>query len=382
MKQHPIDTSVSKLAAPQLPQVDHSPLSDSVPVRHVQTKVEQNVDSGLSIPTEAIQKPVAATETTTTVQTVLQPALYADSISQTDSIDLIHWNQWYYYIIQHDELRTNDQLLINDSSVLWAVQADIDQSESDSLGAVVEDCVVPPVVWRESLFTGHELPRKHYELQPRPHFTVDYWLFVVLLCFTFVVSLFYKYHRLSVYDVVSAAFVERHRGRVLRENDFASPAAILPVLIMLSFAVALVLFLVCERSAWPIHIPDALLLLMLMLATTVFFSLRLVFTILLGSAFKLKACTENYLSVSMFFMLIETTLILPILFVGYYSPFTTFSSILVLAVLPVGLMLFRLIYSLRCVFPSHGIANVYLFYYLCILEIIPFLILVKVFTNL
>lgn len=106
-----------------------------------------------------------------------------------------------------------------------------------------------------------------------------------------------------------------------------------------------------------------------------FLLLRMLFVNFFAFLFRTKEVSMRYLTNQVSYFMITALLLLPILFVLIYNPFKSVFYMSILLVM--ALLVFRFYRSFIVGLSNRRFSILYLFLYLCALEIVPFLLLIK-----
>ena len=100
---------------------------------------------------------------------------------------------------------------------------------------------------------------------------------------------------------------------------------------------------------------------------------------LLGNTFDNRQGMNLYIISNYFFHLTEATVILVLLYPFYYLPGARTPMLYVIVAFIVSAFLMRFLRSIKVFLTIRNSSNFYLFYYLCTVEIIPILVIIKWF---
>ena len=224
---------------------------------------------------------------------------------------------------------------------------------------------------RTSLFTGHSLKRVDSNLIPRHDTTMPSWLFVLLLALTALLTLYYRSHKLRLSDLLASLTSSRTMDRTLRNNNLLRTALLIPAALLMTACVALPV----HQTAMAHTGVGGYLLLWAGLSAA--YLLRNGVVRLLGSIFDNTAAIEIYLTSNYLYHLTLATLLLPLLFPYLYLPWGHDTLFYILAGIVVVELVMRLFRGLQLFLTQSKSAHLFLFYYLCIVELVPILVLAK-----
>lgn len=229
---------------------------------------------------------------------------------------------------------------------------------------------VEPVV-RPSLFREHTLVMRHEELQPRNDTAAPVWVFGVLVALLALTTLYFRTCKLRFSTLMPVLFDSRAMDRTLRNNNFNSRIRFVPMgMLMLSCLMLAVHQTALAKTGFGGY-------LLLVAGMTVLYLLRNGLLRLLGLAFDNKPAVDVYITSNYFYHLTLASLTLPLLFLLTYLPSGQSVVLTVLGIVVVLAMLMRLFRGMKLFLTQSSGPYVYLFYYLCIVELTPVLILIK-----
>ncbi|MCQ2262084.1 MAG: DUF4271 domain-containing protein [Bacteroidales bacterium] len=235
---------------------------------------------------------------------------------------------------------------------------------------------------RESLFSEHLLPRTHLDALAHTSILPQSWVFGACVLLVLFVAIFFKSYRLKLVDVFVATVNTRIMTRIQRDNNMSHLKSWVPVGIIHSLAVSLVLYYYYEYAHLEYFVMhDVLLFLTFFAACVVGYFLRNLLFAVLGNVFEGRQVINQYLFSNYFWHLMECVLLLPIVVFLFYVPSVTF-LITYLLCIGAGLCFFvRLFRNLQMVLTIPNASKFYLFYYLCIVELIPVAALVFIVVR-
>lgn len=261
------------------------------------------------------------------------------------------------------------------------VQKDIPQETFciDSVFAQFND-IVPQS--RESLFTEHKLQTSTLDNASEARHlngTPD-WIFGVLVVLLILLSVLINTLSIKTTEIIQALFNPRVLYRLLRDTNTRDLRPLLPMALINMATIALVPFAI--KIPTLIQTPlDGLAYFGIALAGLIFyFFVRNGCVHLLGAIFENSPATSIYIANTYIFDYISGMIALPMLMLVSYCTLPkglvyTFGGLLGL------LMLMRLVRGIFLTISNVKNSKFYLFYYLCILEIVPLLIALKVLIS-
>lgn len=231
-----------------------------------------------------------------------------------------------------------------------------------------------------SMFTGHQLQPDDFGTA-RPHRTQPDWIFAVLLiCFVLIAWARVFYHK-RLHQVFLAPFSRRFINQLMRDGNLFRERVAIALGIVYVMTFALLLYQWNEMRLGFIFngIPGPYLYLLIIMTIIGGLTAKVTLVNVLGIIFRTKETTYNYLLNLMIFALVTGPVLLAALvFIVYLQ-----SVLLLYICLGIYLLLFS-IQFIKGFFIGLTLTKfsyLFLFVYLCSLEILPFLVLVKILFN-
>ncbi len=229
-------------------------------------------------------------------------------------------------------------------------------------------CEHDSVVYRPSLFSSHSLMPQDRNLTPRPDSTTAPWIFGVLVLLTALLCLYYRMRKITFGPLLTALVDSRAMDRMLRNNNMTRSIQLFPMGMLTVAVVALTL--------QPVPLWQYLLL---TAGLIVAYALRNGLMRFLATVFDNSGAVSTYVISNYLYHLTLATLLLPMLFLHFYLPRGGEMMLYVMVGLVAVEFLTRLVRGLKLFLTQSSGAHFYLFYYLCIVEIVPILVLLKLF---
>ncbi|MEE1097424.1 MAG: DUF4271 domain-containing protein [Bacteroidales bacterium] len=205
------------------------------------------------------------------------------------------------------------------------------------------------------------------------------WMFLAVVLIFVHIAILFKFFRYRSWEIIRGCFsVKSFEVLSKSSNNIILPAA-LPFFPL----IALLAYFAIEYFEVPLNlgydIPSIYIYLALLLGVVVVFGVKFFSIHFLCSLFRGKNISRLYLINQLTFLFLEAlTLLFPIIF-AIFSPSHIQYHSLILSVGLFGILsLFRVIRGLYLVFNFSKFSRVYLFCYLCIVEFLPLLFIVKV----
>lgn len=231
---------------------------------------------------------------------------------------------------------------------------------------------------RPSLFVGHELPASNGGGSGRhgEQHVAD-WVFLALLLLGGLVSLLANSSRLKMADVFRSAFNNRSLARLYRENSSKHFRMLVPMSLIYVATLAL-LGLNCDAVGYtlPYGLHGLAVYAVAIVVAIACYFLRNGLIQLFGSAFDNGDATRIYIANTYIYNTIGAMALLPLAFITLYSSAAKVLFYVSAAVVAL-LFLMRLVRGMMLIISAVKNSRFYLFYYLCILEVVPILIAFK-----
>lgn len=256
-----------------------------------------------------------------------------------------------------------------------------------SLDTILSSLERPECVEVPSPFEGHALQVSGFGAQQRSGAPAPSWAFLVIILAIVSTWLYHRYHGLTFSVVVQSAFDYRAMDRNLRENNLNHLSSLAPVAMLWGSAMALLVMHLSYRFGVHAFSPiDAwqsiVTFLVLLLGISTFCHFRNSLFRFIGHTYEQGDSTESYIASNYLFMLIETMVALPLLLVLYYGGTAShWAFILVFGVVGI-IFLVRVVRGVNLFLTLSTASRLHLFYYICIVEFGPLLVLLKVINIL
>ena len=246
-----------------------------------------------------------------------------------------------------------------------------------------DSMMTSPVVYRPSIFAHHSLQPTHSELLPRQlpqsdaHVTISAAVLFVLMC------IYYKVHDFGLYKVLASFSSQRSFDSLQRESNLTRRSSLTPCMIL--FAVTVAVYFIALRfflQMPSLGVAEWQLLLAVAAASVMVFSLRNIAIGMLGRIFGGEDAVERYIIRGYLTQLLVASILLPLIFLLCFSSLSGPTCAVIISV-PLALgFIYNLFNALRIFFLVPKVTNLFLFYYLCILEVVPILVIIKLYILL
>lgn len=220
-----------------------------------------------------------------------------------------------------------------------------------------------------SMFRQHTLTVEHDYLQPRPTTGIPAWTFVILTLLTALLCLYYRLRKLHVGDVLASTVNSRAMDRMLRGHNLTHTFQLMPMGLLMLAALAIPL-----HSLTLSGFSNYLLLVAILTAA---YLVRNALMRLLGTIFDNSTAVSLYITSNYLYHLVLASLLTPLLFLYFYLPEAQDTMLYILCALVIIEFIMRAFRGMKLFLTQSSGSTFYLFYYLCTVEIVPILALIK-----
>ena len=244
------------------------------------------------------------------------------------------------------------------------------------------DTIFTPVgriepVLHKSLFTHHLLPVENTHEIAIQHQGSPGWPLIFIALSITLICIFLRNKQIGILDLLHSAIDSRAMDRTLRDSNLThatdqaiiAPLMLLPVVLIAYFSYAPRL-----ANIWF----DILTFLLSLLAACVVYYSRNGIIRLFGNAFDNTESVHIYLSSNYIFHLLYAIVATCFAFFIFYTDRVGQTFLYILIGILALLFIVRLVRGMQLILTNSKTPKFYLFYYLCILEILPIIVLAKV----
>lgn len=234
--------------------------------------------------------------------------------------------------------------------------------------------------WRTSVFVQHHLQPKNPVAKLHTGGPGD-WVVAILLTGFFLLAWNHVFNPGRFLQVIKAALSRRYVNQLIREGNLFTERISIALIILYLITVSLLLYLINSRITGirPETVPDWMVYLFILAGLAVYLFAKVSLIVILGMIFKTKEATYHYLLNMMLFAAVSAPLLLFLLVLMVYIPQNAlFYPALAL------LSLFIIIRFIRGFLIGSELTKfsyLLLFVYLCSLEILPLLVVIKIVMN-
>ena len=227
---------------------------------------------------------------------------------------------------------------------------------------------------RTSIFSGHSMPPADGTLHPIASAAAPVWAFGLVLLIAIIATIFLRNRQIDLKQLLMSLVDARAMDRMLRSANLTRSTQMIPLSLMLtgSVAIATLPFL-----SHPFH---ALWGALLWLVLTAAYLIRNLLIRLLGEVLDSTNGVNLYITSNYLYHITLTLFSLPFLLLELYLPWDNRAIYIAHIVLVALFFIMRIIRGMQLFLTHADNSRFYLFYYLCTVESIPILVLIKLFT--
>jgi len=242
-------------------------------------------------------------------------------------------------------------------------------------------CIVTPEkVFRESIFSSSRLQPANYQIREARPYQPDWILGILLFCvilLTWARVFYYK----RMQQLFLAPFSQRFLNQLSREGNLFSERLSLAMGVVYVLVTSLLLYEVNQQMlGLTFHnISTSLFFGAIVLAVIIFQSVKGALIQLLGVIFKTRETTYFYLlNMLIFDMFTGPVLLVGLILILYLKSIIILHIVLIIISL---LLIFRFVRGFFIGISLRKFSYLFLFVYLCSLEILPLLVIIKLIFN-
>lgn len=256
-------------------------------------------------------------------------------------------------------------------SLLATVQEQPAFAGLDMMDSVFAPQTETDTLQRPSMFEAHGLVPSHNALVARNDSAAPAWVFATLLALLSLTALYCQSRKIRLPDLLASIVSQRALDRLQRNHNLLRPMQLIPSAMLAAACVALPVHCLALNSTG--FVGYLLLWAVLMAA----FLLRNTLMRLLATVFGKHGSTEPYLASNCLYYLTLTIALLPLLLLFFYMPGSKEVVLYAIFILISVELLVRIVRGLQLFLTHSSGARFFIFYYLCIVELAPILVLVK-----
>jgi hypothetical protein len=186
-------------------------------------------------------------------------------------------------------------------------------------------------------------------------------------------------HRLRVQQIFFACFGRRNLNLLFYDGDILHERIVGILMSSFTICISLTIFGFLQMYGYTLFDYGTFvnfLIILLLVASFVLF--KQVLIRFLGNIFRVKNEIVMYLTNNVCYYFMETVLLLPLLFFLFYVPVSYHQIVAVLILISLaGMSSVRIVRGLSMILLDSKFSQLHLFLYLCIIELVPVLVLIK-----
>lgn len=230
--------------------------------------------------------------------------------------------------------------------------------------------------YRSSIFLHHNLQPDNAAGQTKTGIPGD-WIVAILLSGFILLAWNHVFNPGRFLQVLRAAFSRRYVNQLIREGNLFTERIAITMIILYLITISLLLYLINHRITGirPEMVAGWMLYLFILAGLAIYIFAKVFLIIVLGKIFKTKEATYHYLLNMLIIAALTAPLMLFLLVLLVYIPKNAlfFITLALLAVV----MIIRFVRGFLIGSEFTKFSHLLLFVYLCSLEILPLLVLIK-----
>ena len=265
-----------------------------------------------------------------------------------------------------------------DSNVVMAEQSEEEDYLlmcNDSLFARHTD---DTTIYRESMFAWNTHSTQSVTPLPREHDSNEDWMFGVIVLLLAIMSLYINSRKFKLKDIFLSLFDIRVMERIARESNIKSWSMLPMVGIYLADLSVIAIDLTRQQTYLHSGASAVVQYLIILGILTAFITLKNGFIHLLGNIFEDKSSTSLYIANSHLFHFVGALALTPVLLLILYGTGISKAATTAAIIIILTTFIIRLFRGFQLILTNSKTSKLYLFYYLCILEIVPILVAAKI----
>ncbi len=232
-----------------------------------------------------------------------------------------------------------------------------------------------------SIFSEHLLAPK----APKPiiHYThYDYLIASVLLLMYILFVMLYIKNRKRLNQVIKAFYINRFASQLAREEVSVVNRVSVILSIIFLFSITLFIRQIMEYYGWFQGLNEMLLFLSILASVIMVYAVKFITIKFLGFVFKTSKETDEYALTVLLYINSLGLFLLPIVVCIAFAQNVSIEIFIKIGLYLLALFLFtRMVRGLIIGLNSVRVSRFYLFLYLCSLEILPLVVMVKIFIR-
>ena len=236
-----------------------------------------------------------------------------------------------------------------------------------------------PEFKHETMFKDHEYQRVSYREKNNVPEYYPAWIFTILLIVSLVIGWIFYTSRVRVQQVFKASFGRRNLNLLFHEGNILKEKIIIPMIASFIVLLSLGIYALLEIYGYTFYSKNTIInYLSIVAIVTIFVMLRHGITYFLGNLFRFNNGILYYLANNICYYFLETMFMLPMLFFLFYTNEIYLQAVVYITIILFSILIIsRLFRGLSLILLDSKFSQLYLFSYLCMVEVIPFLIAIK-----
>jgi hypothetical protein len=238
-------------------------------------------------------------------------------------------------------------------------------------------------ICKKSIFTGHELQVAERQSNKAVTHGSDWMLSVMIFCAVMLAISKVLYSR-RLNQILKAFISPRSVNQLSREGNISNES--LSFMLSAVFFISLSVFIYENLFLFIPFVfngnPNHLVFCYILFGSVIFYIIKKQFIKMVGYIFQTKQETKDYLLSTLVFNIVAGMYILPVSFLIYYLPFEWGYWLSVISFVILGIIIiYRVFRSFMIGISLTKFSVFYLFLYLCIIEILPILLILKIVRS-
>ena len=259
------------------------------------------------------------------------------------------------------------------------MQIDSSVLESENILNSTSTIITPK---KHNLFQGHELKVNNFKGIGRPSENKDGIFILLLIIFSLITWAAYT-QRKRLNMILSAFIMPRIIWQLIREENSNLQKLFIVLSIVFVLVFSVFTYQTCLYHGWTILNAEGFVLFLLcVLMVCLVYFIKLTVVAFVGNILQAGELVREYFYNIFLINLLLAFLLIPIILAGAYMPYVAHDLLIKSGV---GIFFLTLLYrSLRGIYMSSGKSKFslyHLFLYFCTLEILPFVVLIKIFGS-
>jgi hypothetical protein len=244
----------------------------------------------------------------------------------------------------------------------------------------LQSIAAPQIVFAESIFTDNQLQPGKFEIKQTPSYQPDWILAIFIFCII-LISWARVFYLKRIQQIFKAPFSKRFISQLTRDGNLFRERVSVALGIVFVLVMSLFLYELNQKILGFTFPPlrEIGLFWSILLVFIAFLVVKVALIQLLGIIFKTRETTNNYLLNMLVFNLVSGPVLLVGLILLLYlkSVFLLYLCLIILLLL----FIFRFMRGLYIGISLTKFSYLFLFVYLCSLEILPLLVIIKLLVN-